>query len=182
NTQQEKHLKVLCVGNSYSNDTFWMLKDIVASTGKQVTGGVSHLSGGTLSQVYDAINTNGTVNTYNKFTPSNGHEEKKSYNARDIITDEDRHFIFFQQASTQATNYDTYQPKLENLVSYVKSNATNPRVRLWINMPWVRPVRHSSTGTPQKQLEVNADIVEACQQAMFDTNLEIFIPTGIAVM
>src|SRR5699024_7464958 len=78
--------------------------------------------------------------------------------------------------------YDTYQPYLKNLVSYVKSNATNPRVRLGINMPWVRPVSNSSIGTPQKQLEVNADIVEACQQAMFDTNLEIFIPTGIAVM
>lgn len=181
-TNQNQHLKVLCVGNSYSNDTFWMLKDIAASAGKQVTVGVSHLSGGTLSQVYDAINSNGTVNTYNKFTPSNGHEEKKSYNARDIITDEDWDFIFFQQASTQAMNYDTYQPYLKNLVSYVKSNATNPRVRLGINMPWVRPVSNSSIGTPQKQLEVNADIVAACQQAMFDTNLEIFIPTGIAVM
>src|SRR5699024_5592056 len=46
-TQQDKHLKILCVGNSYSNDTFWMLKDIVASVGKQVTVGISHLSGGT---------------------------------------------------------------------------------------------------------------------------------------
>src|SRR5699024_2201863 len=103
-------------------------------------------------------------------------------NARDIITDEDWDFIFFQQASTQAMNYDTYQPYLKNLVSYVKSNATNPRVRLGINMPWVRPVSNRSNGTRQKQLEGNADIGEACQQAMYDTNLEIFIPTGIAVM
>src|SRR5699024_7356167 len=182
NTQQEKHLKVLCVGNSYSNDTFWMLKDIVASTGKQVTVGVSHLSGGTLSQVYAAINTNGTDNTYNKFTPSNGHEEKKSYNARDIITDEDWDYIFFQQASTKAMDYSSYQPHLNNLVSYVKNNARNPSVRLGLNMPWVRPIGNSTIETAEKQLEVNDQIVSACQQAMFESDLEIFIPTGNAVM
>src|SRR5699024_10694091 len=93
NTSPDKDLKVLCVGNSYSNATFWMLKDIVASTGKQVTVGVSHLSGGSLSQVYDAINSNGTVTTYNKFTLNNGHEKNTNYNARNIITDEDWDFI-----------------------------------------------------------------------------------------
>src|SRR5699024_9649735 len=76
-TQKDEHLKVLCVGNSYSNDTFWMLKDIVASTGKQVTVGVSHLSGGTLSQVYDAINSNGTVNTYINSLRQTGTKKRK---------------------------------------------------------------------------------------------------------
>jgi len=182
NTSPDKDLKVLCVGNSYSNDTFWMLKDIVASTGKQVTVGVSHLSGGSLSQVYDAINSNGTVTTYNKFTLNNGHEKNTNYNARNIITDEDWDFIFFQQASTSAMDYDTYQPHLGNLVNYVRNNATNPNVKLGMNMPWVRPISNSSIGTPEKQLEVNADIVDACQQAMFDENLDVFIPTGIAIM
>lgn len=181
-TNQGEHLKVLCVGNSYSNDTFWMLKDIVASTGKRITVGVSHLSGGKLDEVYEAISSNGTVSAYNKFTLDNGHEENKKYNARDIITDEDWDYIFFQQASTKAMDYDSYQPHLNNLVSYVRKNATNSSVRLGINMPWVRPIGNSNIGTPENQLKVNADIVAACQQAMFDADLEIFIPTGNAVM
>lgn len=181
NDNNSKPLKVLCVGNSYSNDTFWMLRDIAESAGKRVTVGISHLSGGTLSQVYDAINGNGTVSTYNKFTDG-GLNARTNFNARDIITDEDWDFIFFQQASTSAMNYDSYQPHLTNIVDYVRNNATNPRVRLGMNMPWVRPISSSTIGTPEKQLEVNADIVNACQQAMFDTDLEIFIPTGVAVM
>src|SRR5699024_11715575 len=82
-TSQGEHLKVLCVGNSYSNDTFWMLKDIVASTGKRITVGVSHLSGGKLDEVYEAISSNGTVSTFNKFTLDKGHEATSNYKARD---------------------------------------------------------------------------------------------------
>lgn len=177
----QKEIKILCVGNSYSNDTFWMLKDIAESAGYKVTVGISHLSGGTLSQVYDAINSNGTVTTYNKFG-SAGHAESSNFNARYIITDEEWDYIFFQQASTSAMDYSTYQPALGNLVSYVKANATNPSVKLGINMPWVRPISHSTIGTAEKQLQVNAAIVDACQQAMYDESLDVFIPTGIAIM
>src|SRR5699024_12524296 len=49
-------------------------------------------------------------------------------------------------------------------------------------MPWVRPIGNSTIGTAEKQLEVNDQIVSACQQAMFESVLEIFIPTGNAVM
>lgn len=177
----ENHIKILSVGNSYSNDTFWMLKDIAESVGYKVTVGISHLSGGTLEQVYDAINGNGTVTTYNKFTAS-GLNARTNFNAKDIITDEDWDYIFMQQASTSAMDYATYQPALGNLVSYLKSNATNSSVKLGINMPWVRPISHSTIGTAEKQLQVNAAIVDACQQAMFNENLDIFIPTGIAIM
>src|SRR5699024_4965639 len=83
----QKEIKILGLGNSYSNDTFWMLKDIAESAGYKVTVGISHLSGGTLSQVYDAINGNGTVTTYNKFTAS-GLNARTDFNAKDIITDE----------------------------------------------------------------------------------------------
>src|SRR5699024_8445829 len=177
----QKELKILGLGNSYSNDTFWMLKDIAESAGYKVTVGISHLSGGSLSQVYDAINGNGTVTTYNKFT-AGGLNARTNFNAKDIITDEDWDYIIMQQASTSAKDYSTYQPALGNLVSYLKDNATNSSVKLGINMPWVRPISNSTIGTPEKQLEVNADIVNACQQAMFDESLDIFIPTGTAVM
>lgn len=177
----QKEIKILGLGNSYSNDTFWMLKDIAESAGYKVTVGISHLSGGTLSQVYDAINGNGTVTTYNKFT-SSGLNARTNFNAKDIITDEDWDYIFIQQASTSAMDYATYQPALGNLVSYLKANATNSSVKLGINMPWVRPISHTTIGTAEKQLQVNAAIVDACQQAMFNEGLDIFIPTGIAIM
>ena len=177
----ENRIKILGLGNSYSNDTFWMLKDIAESAGYKVTVGISHLSGGTLEQVYDAINGNGTVTTYNKFT-ANGLNARTNFNAKDIITDEDWDYIFIQQASTSAMDYATYQPALGNLVSYLKANATNSSVKLGINMPWVRPISNATIGTAEKQLQVNAAIVDACQQAMFNESLDIFIPTGIAIM
>ena len=177
----KKEIKILGLGNSYSNDTFWMLKDIAESAGYKVTVGISHLSGGSLEEVYDVINGNGTVTTYNKFTAS-GLNARTNFNAKDIITDEDWDYIFIQQASTSAMDYTTYQPALGNLVSYLKANATNPSVKLGINMPWVRPISNGTIGTAEKQLQVNDAIVDACQQAMFDESLDIFIPTGIAVM
>lgn len=177
-----KPLKVLSIGNSYSNDTFWMLKDIAQSAGKELTVGVAHLSGGTLQQMWDAINNDKTITAYNKWTPSSGHKQNNNASPRVIIVDEPWDFIFFQQASTQSMNYDTFQPYLKNIANYVQNNATNSKVRYGINMIWPRPVSNSSIGTPEKQLEVYNDIVDAYQKAAFDTDLEVFVPTGTAIM
>ena len=177
-----KPLKVLSIGNSYSNDTFWMLKDIAQSTGKELTVGVAHLSGGSLSQMWDAINNDEAISTYNKWTPANGHQQTASPKVKAIVEDEPWDIITFQQASTTAMDYSTYQPYLNNIVNYVKNNATNPNVRYGVNMPWVRPISNSSIGDKATQLQVNSQIVDACQQALFDEGLEIFIPTGMAIM
>src|SRR5699024_4475783 len=45
----QKELKILGLGNSYTIDTFWMLKDIAESAGYNVTVGISHLSRGTIT-------------------------------------------------------------------------------------------------------------------------------------
>ncbi len=177
-----KPLKILSIGNSYSNDTFWMLKDIAQSAGKNLTVGVAHLSGGSLSQMWDAINNNNTITAYNKWTPDGGHTSTSNANPREIIVDEPWDIITFQQASTTAMTYSTYQPHLNNIVNYVKNNATNPSVRYGVNMPWVRPISNSGIGDKATQLQVNNQIVDACQQALFDEGLEIFIPTGMAIM
>src|SRR5699024_1363300 len=114
-----KPLKVLSIGNSYSNDTFWMLKDIAQSAGKELTVGVAHLSGGSLSQMWDAINNDEAISTYNKWTPANGHQQTGSPKVKAIVEDEEWDFIFFQQASTSAMDYGSYQPYLTNIVGYV---------------------------------------------------------------
>src|SRR5699024_9487204 len=36
----QQEIKILSLGNSYSNDTFWMLKDIAESAGYKVTVGI----------------------------------------------------------------------------------------------------------------------------------------------
>ena len=159
-----------------------MLKDIAQSTGKELTVGVAHLSGGSLSQMWDAINNDEAISTYNKWTPANGHQQTASPKVKAIVEDEPWDIITFQQASTTAMDYSTYQPHLNNIVNYVKNNATNPNVIYGVNMPWVRPISNSSIGDKATQLQVNSQIVDACQQALFDEGLEIFIPTGMAIM
>lgn len=175
-------LKILTIGNSYSVDTFMHFYDICQSAGVNVVVGIAHESGGSIEEHMDKINNNDPLHSYYKWSPAGRYVRQANALTLDAIKDEDWDIILFQQASTLAANYNTYQPHLSQLVNYVKNNATNGNVRFGINMIWPRPISNAGIGTPEKQLEVFNDMVNANQKAAFDTDLELYIPTGTAIM
>ena len=182
NQSTDKPLKILTIGNSYSVDTFMHFYDICQSAGVNVVVGIAHEPGGSLEEHMGKINNNESIHSYYKWSTAGRYVRQANALTTDVIKDEEWDIILFQQASTLSADYSTYQPHLTNLKNYARDNATNPKVRFGINMIWPRPVSNVGVGTPEKQLEIYNDIVDANQKAAFDTDLEIFIPTGTALM
>lgn len=177
----KKSLKILIIGNSYSVDTFTHFYDICKSAGINVVVGVLHESGGSLEDAMVKINGGQTFHSYYKWSSAGSNVRTASPLADVAIKDEDWDIVYFQQMSTQSLNYNTFQPHLTNLKSYVKSNVTNPKVRFGINAIWSRATSNSGVNDEATQMQMWKDITENYQQAMFESDLELLIPSGTAI-
>ena len=176
-----KPLKILLIGNSYSVDTFTHLHDICKSAGVNAIIGVSHDSGGSLSDAMTKIRNNETVHSYYKWTNQKGYVRVASPLIDYAITDEDWDIVLFQQMSFYSLDYTSFQPHLNDLKAHVKANVSNPNVRFGINAIWSRATTSSSVGDEATQIEQFNTIVENYRTAMIDSDLEILIPTGTAI-
>lgn len=176
-----KPLKILIIGNSYSVDTFTHLHDICKSAGINVVVGVAHESGGSLSDAMDKIRKNETIHSYYKWTNQKGYVRVASPLIDYTIKDEPWDIVLFQQMSFDSLDYNTFQPHLNDLKAHVKTKISNPNVRFGINAIWARATTSETVGNEATQIEQFNTIVENYKTAMYDSDLEILIPTGTAI-
>ena len=173
--------RILIIGNSFSVDTFTHLHDICKSAGINIVIGVAHDAGAGLNDYITKINNNETIHSYYKWSNAAGYVRIASPIVDVAIKDEPWDIVLFQQMSTDSLDYSTFQPHLNNLKSYVKTNISNPNVRFGINAIWSRAVESPLVGTREEQIRQYNLITENYKQAMFDSDLEILIPTGTAI-
>lgn len=132
----DKTLKVLAIGNSFSNDTTFFLEDIATAEGfETVLVGNLYISGCTLQT--HALNAAGNLPAYKYWMNYDG--EWKTIEGCTLeyaLKDQDWDIITMQQGSTWSGKPESYEPHLTNLIEYVNKNKTNPNARLAWNMTW----------------------------------------------
>ena len=79
--------------------------------------------------------------------------------------------VIFHQNSDNAANYSTYSA-LANLTQAVRSNCTNPRVKIGFQMIWDK--KHGTSSTQRAQILANALAV------LQDYDVDFIVPTGTA--
>ena len=176
-----KPMRILIIGNSYSVDTFTHLHDICKSAGINVIVGVAHESGGSLSDSMTKIRNNETIHSYYKWTNQTGYVRVANPLIDYAIEDEPWDIVLFQQMSTASLDYSTFQPHLNDLKAHVKAKVSNPNVRFGINAIWSRATANETVGDEATQIEQFNTITENYKTAMYDSDLEILIPTGTAI-
>lgn len=182
NTKNSKAIKILSIGNSFSEDATYFLYDIAKSAGVDIIVGNVYLSGCSLKTHWTNALNNNVAYTYYKWTSSTMTKlEKQTMQA--CILDEKWDFITFQQASGDSGIYSTYQPYLNNLVGYVKSLSTN--VKFALNMTWA----YAEDSTNVSFVNYNNDqrimyesIINSYKQAAWENNdINIVIPCATAI-
>lgn len=137
-------LRVLLIGNSYSEDTTQYLSAIASGfTFDEVDFYV--LSQGSSSLNHHYNNSLSGAGKYYLKHSENGELVGKgsSYSLEYGIKFMDWDYITLQQVSGKSGQADSYNSDLTNLVSYVKKTATNPNVKLIWNMTWAYASNHS---------------------------------------
>ena len=182
-----KTLKILSIGNSFSQDAHRWLYQIVQAAGyEDIT--IANLYWGGCSLMQHAKNAREDYgqNDYEYQLNNDGEiQNGKGQNIRTSVESEDWDFITLQQVSGDSGIEETYNEDLTYLIDYIKQHAKNPNVKLVWHMTWAyqSDSTHPDFGKyNNNQLNMFNSIVDAIKKKI-DTNNDIAftIPAGTAV-
>ena len=97
---------------------------------------------------------------------------------KDALLNRSWDYITIQQASYYSTDYDSYQPYLNELCAYVRKMC--PKAKLLIHQTWSyeQDSKRLSDTTYTNQRDMFLDIEEAYSKAAKDINAEFIIKSG----
>jgi len=180
-----KTLKVLAIGNSFSNNTTRYLYDIAKAEGvENIVLGRLYIGGCSLQKHMKCANNNLTEYKYYKNTTGSWDCIENStllYGLQDEAWD----IITMQQNSGNSGLPDSYEPYLTQLIEYVNTYKTNPNAKLVWHMTWA--YQSDSTQTAFATYANSQDtmyqcIIEANKQVIVDNPaFSAIIPAGTAV-
>lgn len=178
-----KVLRILSIGNSFSQDADEMLYDIAKSAGVELIIGNMYMGGQTLQGHMQQVTGNLSAYTYQKRS-SAGRKDTANVSLETGIKDEPWDIITFQQGSPISGQYATFQPYLNDLITYVKGKVTNPSVKYALHMTWAYSSDSTQSGFDNygnNQMTMYNAITDAYLKAMQEVNFSILIPSGTAV-
>ena len=180
-----KSLRLLSVGNSFSVDAQQHLYGIAKDMGyDNVVLGNLYIGGCSLQGHYSTYINERASYIYYKNT-SGEWTEKPDTTFLEGLKDERWDYITLQQSSGFSGDSASYQPHLENLVSYIKLNRTNPNAQLLWHMTWA----YSGDSTHQDfvrydndQMKMYDGIVNAVKENVLgNSDISFVIPAGTAI-
>ena len=182
NWNDDGSLKILAIGNSFSDDTTKYLYDIAKAAGvENVSLGNLFIGGCSLNT--HATNAKGNKAAYDYRTNTDGEwKTTPNYKMGDAIKSQKWDFISLQQASGSSGIADTYV-ELEYLIGYVKSLCPDAKI-IW-NMTWAyqQDSTHKDFAKYDgNQLNMYRSIVTAVEDVViYRAKIETVVPNGTAI-
>ena len=179
-----KSLKILALGNSFTDDSTWHLWNICRDAGvKDLIVANLYVGNCNLDQHWDHIYNNKNPYIYRK-TVSGTRVDKNNYKVIDALKDEDWDFIVLHQTSGSAGQIETFD-NLDLIVRFMNSNKTNPNAKILWHMPWAyqSDSTHGEFGKYDKdQTKMYETIVERVNEIIVpDKKFSAIIPSGTAI-
>lgn len=181
-----KTLKLLAITSSFGLNTTQLLYDIAVAEGcTDVVVGRLYASGCTLEKHVNWAASNEAGYIYTKNTSGNW-ETTEGATMLFGLQDEDWDIIFIQQSAAQAGQIESYQDYIDQLMTYVQANKTNPNARFVWNMTWAYQANSDQkvfTGTFNSDQQYMYEcILNAVQEKVVPrTDFSAIIPSGTAI-
>lgn len=182
-------VRLLAIGNSFSADAVeHYLQGIAKASNINLIIGHAFNGGYNLSSIWRDINNpkeDSKLQYYRKIDEDGHMTTYKDYTLHDAIDDEQWDYITLQQASGESGLYHTYEPFLENIITYFKARFADTNLKMGFHMVW--PYANSCTLTKFKyynydQATMYNAILDATWQTMQNhPELDFLIPCGTAV-
>lgn len=114
-------MKILAIGNSFSQDATAYLHDFAKSAGYSLKVVNLYIGGCSLSTHWQNAVENAPLYQYEE----NGNSCEKYVSINEALEMDDWDIVTLQQVSTQSGYYETYIPYLKNLSEFVRERAKN---------------------------------------------------------
>lgn len=182
--QIQDTIKILAIGNSFSEDAAESyIDDLAKADGVNVIVANMYIGGCSLEKHWNNANGNSAAYSYRKITDGvkTVLADQTLFHA---IKDEDWDFITFQQVSGYSGVYNSYFPYLPNLFQYVKSIATNKKVKYAFHQTWAYAVNSTHpdfVNYDKDQMEMYNAIVCTVKAASGKVEIKTIIPSGTAI-
>ena len=180
---QAKTIKVLAIGNSFSQDaTEQYLYELAAAQGDSLIIGNAYIGGCSIDRHYDNLQTGKTDYAYRKVVAGVRSEHKNS-DLLSIIRDEQWDIISLQQASPLSGIPTSYK-NLAQLKRLVQSYTTNLHVEFVWHMTWAYAedfVSNNYKAYNNDQRTMYKAIVSTMQNVLPAVGIKRVIPSGTAI-
>lgn len=170
-------MKVLAIGNSFSEDAMRYLHEIAKSEGEEIKTVNLFIGGCPLSRHY--MNMNNDAADYE--FEFNGVRTGIRVSIRQALQSDIWDVVTFQQVSSQSVDYETYQPYLDALAKYVKIHA--PKAKFMVHQTWAYEqdsARLNDELGYKDQYDMFLDIKKSCNEAAKALGGVQIIPSGEA--
>ena len=117
-------MKVLSIGNSFSQDAHEMLHALAGANGVELDSTNLYIGGCKLQTHWENIESNST--DYD--LEINAEKEIRKISIEEALTLEEWDVITLQQASAQSQMFSTYTPYLENIAKYLREKCPNAKI------------------------------------------------------
>ncbi|MDN4495096.1 DUF4886 domain-containing protein [Ureibacillus aquaedulcis] len=180
-------IKILSIGNSFSQDIQTEIEEIANSAGVDVVVGNLYRSGESLEGHWKQAAGSRKSYQYQKKLIFNGEwkiEDRERVSLKDGLVDEEWDYITLQQTSGKSGIYRTYNPYLGKLMNYIGSYVKNPDATLTLHMTWAYSNHSTNKFFPhygRNQSTMYRAIVAASQKAMTNHGISTVLPTGTAI-
>lgn len=123
-------MRVLSIGNSFSQDAHRWLFDIADAVGEDLTCANLYIGGCSLQRHWDNLQQDAVAYAYEE----NGRDTGRKTSIRRVLQEGGWDVVTLQQVSHESGLYETYQPYLSDLADYVRRAA--PGAGLWLHQTW----------------------------------------------
>ena len=168
-------MNILAIGNSFSQDATRYLHDLAKAAGKELTVINLYIGGCSLSRHYR--NMLSGERAYQ--LECNGHRTGFMVSLSEALLNRDWDYITVQQASHDSTQYETYQPYLNELAAYIRRCA--PKAKLIVHETWAYEQNSERLNVRmgyQDFREMYRDLHAAYEQAANEIHADGVIPSG----
>lgn len=180
---QSKVIKVLAIGNSFSEDAVEQyLYELAAAQGDSLIIGNAYIPACTINMHAYYLSSSTKRYAYRKVTGGVKTEEK-GVTLQRIILDEPWDIITLQQASLLSGLSESYK-NLPALQRAVKLLATNPKVEIWWHMTWAYAKGFKSGNFEiydSNQDKMFQSIINCVRTEVPKANISRIIPSGTAI-
>ena len=180
---QAKVIKVLAIGNSFSQDAMEQyLYELAAAQGDSLVIGNAFIPGCSIDKHYNNLRNNKADYEYRKVV-GGVRAVKKKMGLRAIIRDEQWDIITLQQASHLSGIEKSYS-KLPQLKRLVQSYTTNLHVKFMWHMTWAYAEEFSNeryVPYDNNQRKMYSMIVNSMLNVLPSVGVSRVIPSGIAI-
>lgn len=186
----EENLKVLTIGNSFSDDSVDELWKIATSWGvDNVIVGMLYIGGTSLQDHYNNLRLGSEGNNYTYYKYQGIHRNARpEQTILDGLTDEAWDVIMVQQVSGFSGIYSSYnspEPYLQTLLDYINEHKTNDDAKIAFNMTWAysKTSNHGDYWRYERDQDTMYDAITKTAKQVLDDfdDIDFVIPTGTAI-